>query len=95
MISLKHAFAESAVDGVPPVASENLWTVVPGGIYFVPADTPRSLRYFDFASRKIREIFHVEKDFARGLSVSPDGRWLLYSQVDEENSDIMLVENFH
>jgi Tol biopolymer transport system component/DNA-binding winged helix-turn-helix (wHTH) protein len=95
MISLQHAFAESAVDDVPPVASENLWTVVPGGIYFVPADTPRSLRYFDFASRKIREIFQVERDFARGLSVSPDGRWLLYSQVDEENSDIMLVENFH
>ena len=30
-----------------------------------------------------------------GLSVSPDGRWLLYSQVDgAPGSDLMVVENF-
>jgi hypothetical protein len=28
------------------------------------------------------------------LSVSPDGRYLLFSQVDEANSDIVLVRNF-
>jgi len=62
--------------------------VVPGGIYFVPADAAKSLRYFDFATKQIREVFRLDKDFAAGLSVSPDGRWLPYSQVDEENSDI-------
>jgi hypothetical protein len=29
-----------------------------------------------------------------GFSVSPDGRWLLYAQVDEDTAHIMLVENF-
>lgn len=28
------------------------------------------------------------------LAVSPDGRWLLYPQVDQAGSDILLVENF-
>jgi hypothetical protein len=30
-----------------------------------------------------------------GLGVSPDGRTLLYGQVDRAGSNIMLVENFH
>jgi hypothetical protein len=29
-----------------------------------------------------------------GLAVSPDGRSVLYWQVDESDNDIMLVENF-
>ena len=29
-----------------------------------------------------------------GLSVSPDGRWVLYSQTDQIISDIFMVENF-
>ena len=30
-----------------------------------------------------------------GIAISPDGGWLLYTQVDSHSSDIMLVENFH
>jgi hypothetical protein len=94
MLSLNGAFPEAAVGGVPPIVEEELWTVVPGGIYFVPMDAPKSLRYFDFSTKQIRQIFEAQRDFGAGLSVSPDGRWLLYSQVVEYNSDIMLVDQF-
>jgi hypothetical protein len=32
--------------------------------------------------------------FLAGLAVSPDERWVLYTQEDQRSSDIMLVENF-
>jgi hypothetical protein len=86
---------ESEVGGLPRLESSDLWTVSAGGIYFVPVDAPRSVRYFDFASKQIRPILEVDKDFDQGLSVSPDGRWIIYSQVGDVNSDIMLVDHFH
>ena len=86
---------ESEVDGLPRLRDSTLWTVSPEGIYFVPADAPKSVRFFDFATKQIRPVFDVVNDFDAGLSVSPDGRWMLYSQVGDVNSDIMLVDNFH
>jgi hypothetical protein len=87
--------AESDVDGLPRLNNADLWTLSPGGIYFVPAEAPKSLRYFDFATRQIRPIFEADKDFAGSPSVSPDGRWILYSQVGDTTGDIMLVDRFH
>ena len=86
---------ESEVDGLPRLRSSDLWTVSAGGIYFVPADASRSVRYFDFASKQIRPIFEGDRDFGGGLSVSPDGRWIMYSQIADVNSDIMMVDHFH
>jgi Tol biopolymer transport system component/DNA-binding winged helix-turn-helix (wHTH) protein len=85
---------ESEVDGLPRLRSSSLWTLSSGGIYFVPAEAHRSLRYFDFATRQIRPIFGMEKEFGDGLSVSSDGRWILYSQEGDVNSDIMLIDHF-
>jgi Tol biopolymer transport system component len=85
---------ESEVDGLPHLSGAGGWTLSPGGIYFVPADAPRSLRYFDFASKQIRPIFEADKDLGSGLSISPNGRWIMYSLVGDENSDIMLVDHF-
>jgi Tol biopolymer transport system component/DNA-binding winged helix-turn-helix (wHTH) protein len=83
------------VDGLRRLRYGAGWTLTPGGIYFVPGEAPRSVRYFDFATRRVRTLFQGDKDFCSGLSVSADGRWLLYAQVNEVNSDIMLVDHFH
>ncbi|MBZ5649496.1 MAG: winged helix-turn-helix domain-containing protein [Acidobacteriia bacterium] len=84
---------ESEVDGLPRVRASRLWTLSSGGIYFVPAEAPRSVRYFDLASKQTRQIFEADKNLGSGLSVSPDGRRILYSQEDV-TSDIMLVDHF-
>jgi Tol biopolymer transport system component/DNA-binding winged helix-turn-helix (wHTH) protein len=84
----------SEVDGLPRVSHAGLWALSPGGIYFVPAEAPRSLRYFEFATKEIHPILEVDKYFGSGLSVSPDGRWILYSLVGDVNSDIMLVDHY-
>jgi hypothetical protein len=82
------------IEGMPAVNDQSQYTVVAGGIYYVPAETPKSVWYFDSASRKARKMFDTEQHHNNGLSVSPDGRWILYTQIDRPNSDIMLVENF-
>jgi Tol biopolymer transport system component len=71
------------VPGMPRIAAETTWTVAPSGIYFAAQDSPRTVSFYDFATRRTRPIFKAERELDDGLSVSADGRYLLYSQLDE------------
>jgi dipeptidyl aminopeptidase/acylaminoacyl peptidase len=93
-VSLRKLGTKVALKEIPMIHHAAFWTIVPGGIYFVPADAPKSIRYFDFRAKRVRQIFESDKRFWYGLSVSPDGRYILYSKVDEENQDIMLADKF-
>jgi hypothetical protein len=46
--------------------------------------------------KKIRQIVTLNKPPATwgGLCLSPDGKWLAYSQVDDIPGDIWLVDHF-
>jgi hypothetical protein len=80
---------------MPAIDNHSCWTVVRGGIYFVPAADPKSLEYFDFTTRRVRQVFATDKRFINGLSVSADGRWILYTQEEAASSDLMLVDHFY
>jgi Tol biopolymer transport system component len=67
------------------------------GIYFMSqpdSSKKHFIRFFSFATREIKDITSIENPGANYISVSPDGRWILYPKIDQEGSDLMLVENF-
>jgi eukaryotic-like serine/threonine-protein kinase len=83
-----------------PVAGFN-WTVRPKGIYYfdfgVPPGAPKLVNFYSFRTGSINRVGVVESnvstDFS-GISVSPDGRWLLYSHEAATASDLMLLDGF-
>ena len=83
-------------------ATDRLWTLAGEYLYFVDvkAEPHATINRLDLAGGKITRMTEVEKDPRllpgwTGLSISPGGDWIIYPQVDEQNSRIMLVENFH
>ena len=68
------------------------WGLTSGGIYFVHASTS-AIEFFDFATHRITQVTKPEKPIL-SLAASPDGRWVLLAQTDQDTSKIMLVENF-
>jgi Tol biopolymer transport system component/DNA-binding winged helix-turn-helix (wHTH) protein len=86
---------ESEVDPSLHVRSAEHWVLSATGIYFVPTDAPRSVRFFEFATSRARTLFEADNFLDSGLSLSPGGRWILYSQSSDPAGDIMLVSNFH
>ena len=68
------------------------------GIYFIPAlpsgTGSFSVQFFRFATGKVTPIATIENPSPQGLSVHPDGQWIVYSQIDYRGSELMLVDNF-
>ena len=60
---------------------------------YVIERSDNSLRFFNITSGKAERIVSFLKP-TMGCSVSPDGHQIVYGQLDQSGSDIMLVENF-
>ncbi len=74
------------------------WALLPGGIcLFKQRVNPATIDFFDFATQRLRHLGTVGPGYSgpSGFAVSPDGKWVLYTRVDQLDSDIVLVENFH
>ena len=71
------------------------FSVLERGIYYIerPAGESR-LQFFDFGSGRSTTVARNLGDVHYGLSVSPDGRTILYTRLDSSVHDLMLVENF-
>jgi hypothetical protein len=87
------AAAEEQV--IPSVLHRNFF-VTRRGIYYMEPEGPASaaVRLLDPESGKQQLLGRINKKLDMGLSISPDERWLLYTQNDQDGMDIMLVEGF-
>ncbi len=76
-----------------------MWKLTDKGIYFIKPDTTQKghVYVYNFSTRHTNQIAITEKVIYAysGVDVSPDGRSLLYTQVDRIESDIMLIQHFH
>jgi Tol biopolymer transport system component len=79
-------------------ASAFSFAVTSSGIYFAgpidPASQSLLLLFYAFENGQTTQVGRFEKPLALGFSVSPDRKWLLFTQLDSSMEDLMLVENF-
>ena len=75
---------------------DELYGVVEDGVYFVPPSkgADYSLHFLRFATGAVEPIHDFERQPVGTMSVAPDGRSILFGQLEPMEADIMLVENF-
>jgi Tol biopolymer transport system component len=82
-------------------AGHSIWAVAKDGICFFDwKDAAHPiLQFYNFRDRRTTTLH----EFPRGtlldrvntaISVSPDERWILYTQIDQAGSNLVLVDNF-
>jgi Tol biopolymer transport system component/DNA-binding winged helix-turn-helix (wHTH) protein len=85
---------DTEVEGMNDVRHWNTWSVAATGIYFIQADQPTTAYFYDLTNHQKKELFKADKALMSGISVSPDGRYILYGQIDQIATSIQLVEHF-
>ncbi len=93
---------EAEVVDEPPADYWGYFGVGHDGLYYVgdtgtAAKHQPGFKFFDFATRKITNMGDIEKvpgEAAPGFSVSPDGKNILFVQLDDSRISLMLAENF-
>ena len=71
--------------------------IVSSGLYFVPirgTAASSSIQFLSFATNTTTNLATIGKALVYGLTVSPDGKWILYGSEEQSGSELMLVENF-
>jgi Tol biopolymer transport system component len=70
---------------------------VKDGIWFIPgaeAGGRTPIQVHSFAGGGVKTVAATDVTTGMGLTASPDGRSVPYTQYDQAGSDLMLVENF-
>ena len=94
----REAEAQKVFDAEWPIVW-GAWVLAPSGIYYCvsPPRGKQVVNFFRFRTGRSELLFLPEKPIrlpGRRLAISPDARWLLFEQVVESPSELMLVSDF-
>jgi Tol biopolymer transport system component/DNA-binding winged helix-turn-helix (wHTH) protein len=88
---------EHQVEGSPIIGPDE-WTLFGTGVYLLSYGYDRTeINFFDLVSKQTRSVHLLNglpPSWMGGMSVSSDGRWLLFPQLDSVSSEFMMVENW-
>jgi Tol biopolymer transport system component/DNA-binding winged helix-turn-helix (wHTH) protein len=83
------------LENMPRLGYPEVWVATQGGIYYTDSETrPITVGFYDFATRQSRTLMSLKQTptpAGAGLEVSADGHWLLYSQLENKQSEIVLA----
>jgi Tol biopolymer transport system component/DNA-binding winged helix-turn-helix (wHTH) protein len=83
---------EQPLEGMPQLRYADDWSVARGGVYYTSAG---SINFYDFASHHIEAVRPLTGAPAAlgglGMTVSPDGHWLVYTHSADWQGDIMMI----
>jgi len=83
------------VQVVPAIQAWELVCVTSKGVYFAPPSPGAStIQFLDAASGKVSTLATLDKPLEHGLVVSPDDAYVVWSRVDRETVNLMLVDGF-
>jgi len=76
-----------------------IWAITGEGVYFAVAssNTQSTIKFFSFSTRTEKTIAEVDRilpSSVSGLTISPDGRFLLFPLFAKRGSDLMMIDNF-
>jgi Tol biopolymer transport system component/DNA-binding winged helix-turn-helix (wHTH) protein len=93
MLSLESG-GESKI--LPKTVGFECFAIGKNGIYFErpSAGSGFAISFMSFSDHVVRDLAVIHAPLGDGLTVSPDERSILYSQIDHSGSDLFLVENF-
>lgn len=88
---LRIPLAGGKAEQVIPDIRGLFYAVTPRGIYY---QSNRTISFWDMASGRVHEVLAPPKPMGIGLAVSPDGRSLLFTQIETQGADLYMIDGF-
>jgi len=83
---------ERPLEGMPQLRYSDAWVVTGAGIYYTHEGTVSSYDFVTHQTKVVRSLTGAPAALGGlGMTVSPDGHWLVYTRGADWQGDIMMI----